>query len=109
SLFGLIDQARDLSMMHTKSGEQGRSFVRFQQVHSGIPVLGGELIVQTNASNDIVSAHGKVLPEVSVDTTPTIGADVAIEKALALMLKYYGRNHHLHIASLQVSKPELWV
>jgi Zn-dependent metalloprotease len=109
TLFGLVDQARELSVMHTKSGEQGRSFVRFQQVYSSIPVLGGELIVQSNSSNDIVSANGKVLPDVSVDTTPVISADVAIEKALALVLKYYGRNHHLDKTSLQVSKPELWI
>jgi hypothetical protein len=51
TLFGLVDQARELSVMQTKSAEQGGSFVRFQQVHSGIPVLGGELIVQVNSSN----------------------------------------------------------
>jgi Zn-dependent metalloprotease len=54
SLFGLVDQARELSVMHTKSTDQGRSFVRFQQVHSGIPVLGGGLIVQVNSSNNII-------------------------------------------------------
>jgi Zn-dependent metalloprotease len=109
TLFGLIDQARELSVMHTKSGEQGRSFVRFQQVHSGIPVVGGELIVQVNSSNNIVSANGKVLPDVSVNTTPSISADVAVEVALELILKHYGNKYNLDRSSLQVSKPELWI
>ncbi len=46
SAFGLIDQAQELTVEQSKAIEDGRSVVRFQQVYQGIPVLGGELIVQ---------------------------------------------------------------
>ncbi|MEI9477004.1 MAG: M4 family metallopeptidase, partial [Deltaproteobacteria bacterium] len=107
SLFGLTDHARELRVMHTKKTDRGRSFVRFQQSHSGIPVLGGELIVQVSSSNNIVSAQGKILPDIGVDTSPTIPPVTAQEKALGLIFKYYGKKYHLDISSLHVSTPEL--
>ncbi|MFV2062318.1 MAG: M4 family metallopeptidase [Chloroflexota bacterium] len=36
--------------------------VRFAQVRDGIPVLGGEIVVQVSAQGEIVSAVGEVLP-----------------------------------------------
>ncbi|MFB0507516.1 MAG: hypothetical protein ACETWT_12365, partial [Thermodesulfobacteriota bacterium] len=67
SLFGLKDQSRELTVMRSKAVDRGRAFVRFQQVYSGLPILGGELIVQVNSSNDILSANGEILPDIDVD------------------------------------------
>jgi Zn-dependent metalloprotease len=109
ALFGLKDQVRELKVMRTKQADRGRSFVRFQQVHSGIPVFGGELIVQTESFGNIISAQGKILPDIRMDTSPAIGSEIAREKAIQLFMKAYRDKPGINPSSLQVSRPELWI
>jgi hypothetical protein len=109
SLFGIKDQARELKVMRTKTANRGRSFVRFQQVYSGIPILGGELIVQLDSFNNVVSANGEILPGIDVDTSPLVSPAEAQEKALAFVLKKYIDKYAVERGSLDVTKPELWI
>ena len=104
SLFGLQDPSRELTLMQQQTLE-GRSFVRYQQQYQGIPVLAGELIVQVGRGNTIVSASGEVLPNLSLDTTPRITAEQALQSALTTIERTYG------VASSEVSAttPELWI
>jgi Zn-dependent metalloprotease len=104
-LFGITNQKQELAVMREKTIDGNRSFVRFQQKHNGIPVLGGELNVQTDAGKNIVSANGKVLPGLSVDVTPKISAADAIEKAIAVVAK----THSIDASELSASSPELWI
>jgi bacillolysin len=104
-LFGLRDQARELTVMRERSADRGRSFMRFQQVYQGIPVMGGELMVQMDAGKNVVSANGEVLPDLSLDPTPTIDASRARQTALRLVAKYY----QLEPDNLTASEPELWI
>jgi Zn-dependent metalloprotease len=50
SLFGVSDPEKELSLMKVDSSADRHSFVRYQQVYQGVPVLGGEIIVQTIAN-----------------------------------------------------------
>jgi hypothetical protein len=75
-LFGLSDQAQELAVLRQQEVEGGRAFMRFQQVHSpfgdlrqGVPVLGGELIIQLDADRNVVSANGELLPATNLPTT----------------------------------------
>ena len=43
--FGVADAARDVRVAGSRSA-RGRSTVRFQQLHDGVPVVGGELVGQ---------------------------------------------------------------
>ncbi|MFQ6000527.1 MAG: hypothetical protein ACE5LG_02535, partial [Anaerolineae bacterium] len=104
-LFGLADQANELTVMRTSLADRGRSFVRFQQVYQGIPVMGGELIVQMDSSKNVLSANGEVLPDLAVDVVPTIDAEAARQTALAKVAKDYG----LSVADLTTTEPELWI
>jgi len=104
-LFGLTNQANQLRVMRTKSADRGRSFVRFQQVYQGIPVMSGELIVQLDASKNILSANGELLPHLAVDLVPTIDAQTAQQTALEKVAKDYG----LSVADLTTTQPELWI
>lgn len=104
-LFGLKDQAQELMAMKKKSADRGRSFVRFQQVYQGIPVLGGELIVQMDAGKNVVSASGEILPALELDTVPGIDADMARQQALEKAAKSYD----LSVGDLRASQPELWI
>jgi bacillolysin len=104
SLFGIQNQADELKVMQQEAAD-GHSFVRFQQVYKGIPVLAGELIVQTDKQRNIVSANGEVLPDLKVDTTPQIDAATATERALGAIAKEY----RIRLADLKASAPELWI
>ena len=110
-LFGLSDPLNELSVMKTNlvpaegEGSSARSFVRYQQVYQGIPVMGGELIVQLDAKNDVHSVSGEVLPNLALDTRPRVSAEFAAENAKAMIAKLYG----LEAATMQVSTPELWI
>lgn len=105
SLFGLRDQASELTVMTSETDERGRSFVRFQQVYQGVPILGGEIIVQANAKQHIVSVNGEVLPDIKINTTPTVDAATARQRALTKVAKDY----ELSIDALTTSEPELWI
>ena len=54
SLFGISDQSAELVVKRQKKTQNGRSVIRFQQTYQGVPVIGGELVVQLNSANDIV-------------------------------------------------------
>ncbi|MCR4407572.1 MAG: M4 family metallopeptidase [Anaerolineae bacterium] len=104
-LLGLTDQAQELAVMRSKTVDRGRSFVRFQQIYQSIPVLGGEVIVQLDANKDVISANGEVLPEPKVNVVPTISAETAQQRALAMVAKNYG----LKADDLTATEPELWI
>jgi Zn-dependent metalloprotease len=103
--FGLKDPGRDLSEMKSKRSEDGRLTVRYQQNYNGIPVLGGELIVDTNDNGDLYSMNGEVSPNLSLPTQPTIDPAQAAETALQAMAKWYQRSPEDFVAS----EPELWI
>jgi Zn-dependent metalloprotease len=104
-LFGLTDQAQELTIMRTQTADRGRTFVRFQQVYQGIPVLGGELVVQMDWENNVLSANGEVLPQPRVNVVPYIGTSEARERALDMMAKNYG----LGVDTLVATEGELWI
>jgi bacillolysin len=104
-LFGLKDPQNELTLMKERTLDKGRAFVRFQQTHQGIPIVGGELIVQTGLGRNVISANGEILPDLNLDVTPTITAQTARQTALAKVAKDYGMN----VAELTVSEPELWI
>ncbi len=104
-LFGLTDEAYELSVTRVRSADRGRSFVRFQQVHQGLAVLGGELIVQMDKQRDVLSVTGEVLPSPAVSTVPAIAAGTAQRLALAVAAK----THELSPELLTATEPELWI
>jgi Zn-dependent metalloprotease len=61
ALFGLADQAHELTVMRAPA-YAGHTFVRFQQRYQGVPVMGGEVIVQVDGKRDVLSANGEILP-----------------------------------------------
>ena len=69
------------------AGAGSRTYLRFQQTLSGIPVMGGELIVQVDDAGRVWSASGETLPEETASqlaTAPTISAEAAAATAWPL-------------------------
>jgi bacillolysin len=103
--FGIQDPSSEAELRETEAAGGGRSVSHFQQVYKGVPVLGGEINVQTTGSNELLSANGEALPKISVDTEPGVGAGEAREAALEAIAKQYERGAD----TLDVTEPELWV
>src|SRR6185503_13538639 len=87
--FGLKNPERDLTEMRANNPGDGRITVRYQQNYKGIPVIGGELIVNTNENGDLYSMNGEVSPNLSLQTQPTIDSAQARESALQAAAKWY--------------------
>ncbi|MBW2710167.1 MAG: M4 family metallopeptidase, partial [Deltaproteobacteria bacterium] len=101
--FGIADAANQLRLIKSNQRSRGRNSLRYQQVHSGVPVFGGELIINLNAKNALLSINGEVAPELSLSVTPTLTPDKARTVALASAAKW----HSLNISDLQASEPLL--
>ncbi|MBI5825711.1 MAG: M4 family metallopeptidase [Chloroflexi bacterium] len=105
SLFGLTDQANDLVMNRERVTEDGRTVVRFQQYFQGVPVFGGELLMQLGAGNNVILVNGSVLPRVKLNTQAGVDPAAAQQAALQLVAEQYG----LSADALKVSDAQLWV
>lgn len=104
-LFGLRNRAQDLRVMKARTADRGRSFVRFQQMYQGIPILGGELITQMDANNNILSVNGEILPDIHLSTVPIIRDKAAVQSALATVRDMYAVNP----TDFTATTPELWI
>jgi bacillolysin len=105
SLFGLAEPGQELAVMRAETRDQGRSFVRFQELYQGVPVVGGELIVQVDSARDVVSVNGEVLPGLDLDVTPRLTAAAAQERAIQAVAEANG----LAVDELIAGQPELWI
>ncbi|MGB8984479.1 MAG: M4 family metallopeptidase, partial [Anaerolineales bacterium] len=103
-LFGVQDEARELKVKRVKELDHGNSVARFQQSVNDIPVLGGEIIVQMDAHNDILTIVSELTDAPLDNPSPSIGVDAAIQAALEMVAKKNG----LDISILSTSTPELW-
>jgi len=102
--FGIRDQARELQVVGSEAATAGRAAVRFQQVHEGVPVLGGELVVNLDGERNVLSASGEALPH-AVATTPRIGSPAARKAAVAAVAKARG----VAAFRLEATLPNLWI
>jgi bacillolysin len=103
--FGIRDQATDLSVESVERVTGGRSVVRFQQRHHGIPMIGGELIVNLDSNGNLLSANGEAVPSVRIGTEPQVGRDAAESAALAKVARAYGVSKR----GLAAATPKLWI
>ena len=103
-LFGVTNQARELTIKKVGQAD-GRSFVKLQQVFQDVPVMAGELVVQTDALNNVLSVNGEVTVAPNLDVKPALTAGEAVQIALAVVSKHLGAD----LSGLTASEPELWI
>src|SRR5262245_48649440 len=103
--FGLRNPSQELKEAHKKQTDNGRLTVKYRQEYQGIPVMGGELIVNTNENGDLYSINGEVSPNLALPTQPEIDSSQARDTALAAMGKWYQKTS----ADFVSTEPELWI
>jgi Zn-dependent metalloprotease len=103
--FGIKNPDRELAQVKKETGANGRITARYQQMHEGIPVMGGELIVNTNENGDLYSINGEIAPDLTLATQPMIESEQARQNALNAMAKWYETSPESFVAS----EPELWI
>jgi len=103
--FGLQNPERELTQIKSDQLGNGRMKVRYQQNYQGIPVMGGELIVNTNENGDLYSICGEVSSDIALQTQPTIGSQQARQTVLQSMAKWYQKTP----TDFLLTEPELWI
>jgi Zn-dependent metalloprotease len=101
--FGIADASRDLRVMSSHAAS-GRSTVRFQQLRSDIPVVGGELVVNLDGDGKVLAATGEA-GAAPRTTTPRVNSQAARQAAIATIAK----REQVSAVRLQATSPELWV
>ena len=102
-LFGLHDQSRELLLEEEQDDGRGGAAVRFQQVHDGVPVLGGELVVHLDADRNVSAINGEIEPNAALEVDPVVGAARAERTALDSVAKW----HQVAVATTTAANPEL--
>lgn len=103
--FGVVNPAKDLRLARTSQDENGR-VLRYQQQYQGIPIVGGELVVNSDTQGQVISLNGEVSPDLDLPTTTSaISASQALNAALAGAKSWYG----LDSAQIVASQPALWI
>jgi Zn-dependent metalloprotease len=88
--FGLRgDAGATLPVEEVDRHGDGRYTVRFQQEIDGLPVIGGELVVNLDQSNDLLSIGGELEPASDVETRTSVSEGEAAQTARAVVAKKY--------------------
>ncbi len=100
--FGLGDGLRDVRVAQTIALAGGQHATRLQQVAGGLPVLGGELVVTTDRSGNVLSAGGETTRSLR-SSTARVSAAAALRSALLVT----GKANSLPQAALRAGAPRL--
>ncbi len=104
-MFGVYEPNRNLALQSAIPVEKGRSTLKYQQMYQGIPVFGGELILNKTSEGELLSLSGEMSPNLDLSVVPMFSAEEAIAQALDLVALKYGIDRSM----LSVSEPELWI
>src|SRR5262245_13319666 len=60
------------------AGGNGLTYVSYERTHRGLPVVGGDAVVVTNAAGAVVNTYAAQDRAIAVDTTATVSAEAAL-------------------------------
>lgn len=81
-LYRMADPQAELVVKRIKSDDLGMSHVRLTQQVDGVPVWGAEVIVHLKGDK-VVAVGGEYVPEIALDTAPTLPFEQAVDAARA--------------------------
>ncbi|MDQ2641480.1 MAG: M4 family metallopeptidase [Pseudomonadota bacterium] len=104
--FGITDPAAELRAFRTLTHGAAGDVVRYRQLHDGIPVLGGELVLSLDGNGEVNSLSGEIVRDLKL-RNPEAGLSATQARRIALdaIAKYYPQ----HSSDLTATTPSLWV
>ncbi len=100
--FGLADASQVRPLRAPETDALGVEHVRLQQIHQGVPVRAGELVVHLRGAR-AVAANGRIGTDLPADTTPVL----ALVDALAAARDLVAKNRPDMVAAARYSEPRL--
>ncbi len=104
-LFGLSRPELEMQPVSEKIKLLGGSIHHFRQFHQGVPVLAGELKVNLDKYQRLISMSGEVSRSIDIDVQADINPGQARRLAVGTVAKWYKLQQRL----LRTSVPELWI
>jgi bacillolysin len=87
--FGIDDPDDQLQVRYSNTRSTGGTNIRYNQIHKGVPVFGGELILNMDRSQSLLSMSGEISPDLDVDVTPRVTSGEARGTALEAVAKWH--------------------
>lgn len=104
SVFGISNAAGQLRAAHQYRGLNAHTIQRFQRTINGIPVFGGEVVVDLDARNNIIAVNADSISRASTGITPRISAS----RAAAIAIAEVAGEQRVQASRLSASPPQLW-
>jgi len=82
SYFGLSSPSEETRLADEKKDDLAISHFWYDQKYQGIPVFAGQMAVHVKDNLSVSVANGTIVPDINVDTNPTISKEKAISKAI---------------------------
>ncbi|HVT03798.1 MAG TPA: M4 family metallopeptidase [Thermoanaerobaculia bacterium] len=82
SIFGAVG-TEDFDAKSVTSDALGQTHVKLQQTLRGLPVIGGELIVHSDRTGNVVAINGRFAADRDLPRAPKMDSRAAVEKAAA--------------------------
>jgi Zn-dependent metalloprotease len=86
-LLGLPATSRELELVSANEDRIGMTHLTYRQTFGGIAVFGAQLRVHFDSNGELVTINGTLVPDLALDTDPTISRDAAESTARALLAK----------------------
>lgn len=71
-----------LAVVSDHTDERGNRYIKLQQHHAGLPVVGQQVVVQTDQAGTVGSVLGHLVPEVALSEQAGLSAETAVAQAL---------------------------
>ncbi len=107
--FGIRDLKQELQLIAVQKDHIGTLRVNYQQVYQGVPVFAGALRVHFNAKGQLTAANGTFIPDIDLETTPSLSAADAEAIALAEVVRQQGAKNKITPAGLMADNATLYV
>ncbi len=99
SIFGVMNTDKEVKLLKSRKDALGFTTNTYQQEHNGIPVLGGQIKTHFDRTGKLFSTSSTFIPNITLNTAPTISANTAENTAQTALEKDKGPITNPQIAS----------
>jgi Zn-dependent metalloprotease len=112
-LFGVKDASNELTEISAFTDNQGVNHLSYQQKYKGIPVFAAILQAHLSPQNELTVMNGVFVPDINVNTTPSLGVADAAERAIADVTAHPPLNDAtgapMDVSGLSANSPMLYI